>query len=151
MSELTKIILTAALTLFGGIVVFVAGQVVLKFFIEPIREQSKVISEINDSLIYFASFYMNPEPVRHMSFSSDRERDEASNTLRRHASQLDSKTKVIIWYRMWERLRVVPKRSGVTEACRGLIGLSNNLFSADRDGARVYKTQIMEGLNLPSL
>lgn len=147
MSELMKIVLTSASAVFGGVVVFVIGQVATKFFVEPIHEQSKTISEIIDSLIFFADLYSNPDSRDPPSAA--KERDEASKTLRRHASQLSSKTSVIIWYRLWEFLRVVPKRSGITEAARGLIGLSNSLFSGTPDDAREFKTQIVKGLNLP--
>jgi hypothetical protein len=146
MSELMKIVLTSALTVFGGIVVFVIGQVATKFFVEPIHEQSKAISEIIDSMIFFANLYSNPDSRNPPSTA--KERDEASKTLRRHASQLSSKTNSIVWYRLWEFLRVVPKRSGVTEACKGLIGLSNNLFSGTSVDSREFRTQITKGLNL---
>jgi hypothetical protein len=144
-----KIVLTSALTVFGGVLVFVIGQIVVKFFLEPIHEQSRVISEINDSLIYFSNLYMNPDNSRYLSSSLGKERDEASKTLRRHAGQLDSKTNVIACYGLWERLRVVPKHPDVTKACKGLIGLSNALFSGTSDSAREFRNQITKGLNLP--
>jgi len=146
MSEFMKIVLTSALTVFGGVVIFVIGQVATKFFVDPIHEQSKTISEIIDSLIFFANLYTNPD--KRNPPSVPKERDEASKTLRRHASQLSSKSNAIVWYRLWEFLRVVPKRSGVTEACKGLIGLSNNLFSGTLEDADEYRTQITRGLNI---
>ena len=149
MSELTKIVLTSALTVLGGVLVFVIGQIVVKFFFEPIREQSKVISEINDSLIYFSNLYMNPDSSRYLSSSLGNERDEASKILRRHAGQLDSKTNGIACYGFWKHLGVVPKRSAVTEACKGLIGLSKNLFSGTPDDAHEYRSQITKSLKLP--
>ncbi|MCJ7635467.1 hypothetical protein MUP77_24145, partial [Candidatus Bathyarchaeota archaeon] len=59
MSELFKIVLTSSLTIFGGIVVLTMGQIITKFFIEPIHEQFRLIGEINDSLIYYANVYCN--------------------------------------------------------------------------------------------
>ena len=147
MSEWIKIILTSTFTVLGGIIVFVFGQVASKLFIEQIHEQSKAISEIIDSLIFFAPLYSNPD--NRNPPAAEKERDEASKTLRRHASQLSSKTYAIVWYRLWEALRVVPKRSGVTASCKGLIGLSNNVFSGTSDDAHYFKAQISEGLNLP--
>jgi hypothetical protein len=147
MSELMKIVLTSAVTVFGGIAVFVIGQVATKFFVEPIHEQSKAISEIIDSLVFFADLYSNPD--NRNPPAALEERGEASKNLRRHASQLSSKTNAIVWYKLWEFLRVIPKRSGVNGACRGLIGLSHNLFSGTPDDAREFKAQITKGLNLP--
>ncbi len=52
--------LTASITILGGFIVFVLGQIVVKFFIEPIHEQSKTIGEIAYSLIFYANLYSNP-------------------------------------------------------------------------------------------
>src|SRR5688572_8306196 len=62
MSEELKIILTSSLTILGGIIVFVAGQVVTKFIIEPLYEQSKLIGEIANSLTYYANAGAGVEP-----------------------------------------------------------------------------------------
>lgn len=146
MSQLIKIVLTLAFTVFGGIVVFVFGQVATKFFLEPIHEQSRAISEIIDSLIFYANLYTNPD--KGIPASASIERHKASNTLRRHASQLSSKTSMIAWYGLWEFLKIVPKRSDVTVACKGLVGLSNTLFSGTPEDAREYTAQIRKALNL---
>lgn len=53
MSELEKIFFTSALTIFGGVLVYVIGQVTSKFLIDPIHEQKKLIGEIGDSLIFY--------------------------------------------------------------------------------------------------
>ncbi len=143
MSELLKIVLT----LVGGFAAFVFGQVATRFFLDPIQEQRKVISEIIDSLIFLADLYSNPD--NRQPPGAEKERSEAEKTLRRHASQLSSKTTMVVWYRLWVFLKIVQKRSGVDQACKGLIGLSNNLFSGTTDDARYFRNQISTGLNLP--
>ncbi|MFN6188908.1 MAG: hypothetical protein ACK460_22975, partial [Microcystis sp.] len=60
MSELFKIILTSSLTVIGGIIVLVVGQIITKFFIEPIHEQAKAIGEIAYSLTMYSNVYGNP-------------------------------------------------------------------------------------------
>ena len=42
MSELFKIVLTSSITVLSGILVFVGGQLIAKFFIEPIHEQRRL-------------------------------------------------------------------------------------------------------------
>jgi len=42
MTEGLKIALTAGLTAIGGVTVFVAGQIIQKWFIDPIQEQRKL-------------------------------------------------------------------------------------------------------------
>lgn len=121
MSELFKIVLTSALTIMGGIVVYVTGRIIEKFFIEPIHEQFRLIGEIADSLIFYANVYTNPG-----SKLIEKERaDEASTILRQQASQLMARTQIIQWYRLWQRMRIVPKYADVIEAQHKLIALSN--------------------------
>lgn len=43
MDDLTKILLTSSLTVLGGVLVFVTGQLIVKFLIEPIHELKKII------------------------------------------------------------------------------------------------------------
>ena len=97
MSELTKIVFASTFTVLGSIIVIVIGQVASKFFVEQIHEQSKAISEIIDSLIFFADLYSNPD--NRNPPAAAKEREEARKTLRRHASQLSSKTYAVAWYK----------------------------------------------------
>jgi hypothetical protein len=50
------------LTILGGITIFVGGQILIKFIIEPFYEQSKLIGEIANSLIYYANAGAGLEP-----------------------------------------------------------------------------------------
>lgn len=121
MSELTQIIFTSSLTILGGVLIYVIGQVVSKFFIERIHDQANIVGKINDSLIFFANIYSNP------GFSLKDKADEASNRLRQLATLLRSKTYMIPWYGFFEKIRIVPKLSDINEASGNLIGLSNSL------------------------
>jgi len=60
LEDLTKILLTSAATIIGGVFVYTAGQVITRFFIDPYHEYRKVVGEIADALIYHANVYMNP-------------------------------------------------------------------------------------------
>jgi len=82
--------MTPAFTVFVGVVVFVVGQVATKFFLEPIHERSRTISEIIDSLIFYANLYGNPDKRIPASAPIEIERHKASNTLRRHARDLSA-------------------------------------------------------------
>ena len=128
MSEEFRIVLTACLTAFGtvvsGAVIFVFGQLVGKFFIEPIHEQSKLIGEIANSLIIYADLYANPGTGRPEAM------DEAATVFRQQASQLRVTSRSIPWYGLWVFLRFVPKRVNIIEASRNLIGLSNSIHQA---------------------
>jgi len=56
MSEWHQIIWTSVFTIIGGVVIFTAGHIVLKFFIEPIQEMDKVRGKICDTLIFSKTF-----------------------------------------------------------------------------------------------
>jgi len=121
MSDLYKIILTSGLTIFGGVFVYTFGQIISKFFIEPIHDQSRCIGEISDSLIFYANLYHNPGTGKFDDM------EKASIVLRQQASLLIAKTNIIRWYSFFEFLMLVLKRSSVIEASKILIGLSNSI------------------------
>ena len=118
MSEL----LTASITIFGGFVVFVLGQMTLKFLIEPIHKQSEIIGQIAHSLIFYANQYSNP------GSGKPEDMDQTSKVLRSQAALLIAKTHVIKMYTLFEFLKLVPRRSAIGEAHRNLIGLSNSVY-----------------------
>lgn len=127
MSELFKIVLTSCLTILGGIIVLVIGQIITKFFIEPIHEQSKLIGDIAYSLTFYANIFSNP------GNGKPEQMEEASKILRQQASQLLEKNYTIQWYWLWELLRVVPKQEDVIAASQSLIWLSNFIYSQEID------------------
>lgn len=153
MSELYKIILTSSLTVFGGIVVFVAGQVIVKFLIEPFQNYRKLVGEIASSLIYNANAStslhdvyltqleeaerkdgarneMVAERLRAVIKSDYHRLDDARRTFREQASRLMGTTNMIPMYGLWSFLQIVPKREDIIAASAHLISLSNSVGEA---------------------
>ena len=110
MSEALKIAFTAL----GAVIVFVIGEIVVKFLIEPIQEQKKLIGEIAGSIIFYSNvgagieqhYYdqikavdKSDDPHKHIVIGRYEEliksrwvlSDEASKTLLRQASELFGK------------------------------------------------------------
>jgi hypothetical protein len=146
MTELEKIILTSCLTIFGGVVVIVGGQIIIKFFIEPIHDQFRLIGEIADSLIFYADLYLNPG-----SGQTDKEtekRDQASQKLRRQSSQLRARTKAIRWYELWGSIGLVLKRTDVMEASRLLMALSNSVHRGNALKNEEWRREIEKRLGI---
>ena len=119
--------LQAALTVLGGVFVFVAGQVIVKFFIEPFHERSELLGEIAGSLIYYSNTTLALEPLYAESLHRAQQLEEplreitinryeelieadwkrcaeAKDVLRRQASQLMSTTTAIPMYSLWAAL-----------------------------------------------
>ncbi len=131
---------TAALTAFFGVVVFVVGQVVLKFFVEPIQEQAKVKGEVSNALV----FYANVEGA----LTTPELREEAKTQLRGLAARLRASVSQIPWYGVFEALRLVPKEKSVMDASAALIGLSNSLSRDDYEAGDRRRKAIAEALGL---
>jgi|CXWK01.1.fsa_nt_gi hypothetical protein len=129
----------AALTAFFAVLVFVAGQVVIKFFVEPIHRQSEVIGEIAHSLNYHANVFGK---LAHSINPRIGERaDEAVTTYRDLASKLRASTATIKWYGFWAFLKLVPKHTEIEAASSRLIYLSNVVFGDDRSWEAIHEAQ----------
>jgi len=137
MTELQKIILTPCLTIFGGVVVIVGGQIIIKFFIEPIHDQFRLIGEIDFSLIFYANLYLNPGPGQ--TAEETEKRDQASQKLRQQSSQLRARTRAIQLHGLWEFLRLVLKRTDVMKASYLLMLLSH--FPHQDDALKNHERQ----------
>ena len=127
MSELWRIVLTAALTVVGGTIVYAGGHFLVVLFVEPIHRLRSLIGEIADSLIFYADVYSNP------GSSSKARVDDTSEVLRRQASQLMAKVHLISWYSFWAFTRLVRKKTEIEEAHTELIGLSNSVHRSEPD------------------
>jgi len=79
-------LLTAALTILGGIVVFVGGQLISRFIIEPVQAQRAAIGGVVHTLVLFQDIYSNPGVARNDL------NVEAARAIRQVASDLMAKT-----------------------------------------------------------
>lgn len=151
---MADIFATSGLTIFGGIVIFVGGQILVKFLVDPFYEQSKLIGEIANSLIYYAnagagveSYYFQQlqaiskqddleetakkfmiEQYEELIKNESKRVSEATIVLRQQASQLMGRTNAIPCYELWVVLSLgyLPSRESVVKASQELIGLSND-------------------------
>ena len=127
MPELTKILLTSAVTVLGGIIVLVLGQIATRFVIEPIMEYRKVVGSIADALLYYAHFFADSGP----RVVEAQEVKEAAERIRRLAVELTAKTITIPGYRFLGRIGVIRPYDVMLKARRALWGLSNSLMRGD--------------------
>ncbi len=98
------------LTVLSGVLVYVVGQVFVKFVIDPIQAFYKVIGEVGHTLIYYANVYCNTRSC------NETLRQEASAALRRLSSQLYSTAYAIPWYGVWAKLRFLHPYKDIREA-----------------------------------
>jgi len=105
MSDLEKILWTSASTILGGVIVFVSGQLLSKFLIEPIQELRKAIGEVRFNLAYYAA-------IIHSPISRDKERsDKAYDAIMRNSCDLLTKADAIPFYRFLPRRFDLPNEN----------------------------------------
>ena len=54
-------IITAALTVGGGVFVYVAGRIIERAFIEPVNAQADAITDLVKTLEFYQDLYANPD------------------------------------------------------------------------------------------
>lgn len=139
MDDLTKILLTSSLTVFGAVLVFVIGQLLGKFVIEPIQDLKRLLGEIRFSLVFHAQAILTP-------VGNKESEDEAQKILRKASCDLRSRIGVIPFYNWWSKLSrgFLPRKDNALEASKLLMGLSNSVHQPDRsdkNAARVTKIE----------
>ena len=128
MSELWRIILTACITIGGGIIVYVVGRLLVALFVEPIHRLRSLIGEIADSLAFYAPVYSNPSEVVDYQGKSN----EAAEVIRRQATQLQARAHAIPWYSFCAFIRLVRTKKEIEDASAQLIGLSSSVLSGPK-------------------
>ena len=145
LSDLTKIFLTSAFTIIGGITIYVAGQIITRFFIDPYHEYQKTVGEIADALVYYADVYSNPG-------SGDKQRmDDAARIFREKGSLLRVRAYAIPQYAWFVKRGWLPQWDIIMKASAVLIGLSNNIHRGDAKENDLRREKIIQALRLPPL
>jgi hypothetical protein len=116
--------LTVVATIFGGVIIFVTGQVILKWFIEPIQQFKKTLAEISNTSVRYAHAIHNPDAVpAELS-------DEVYDKLRQLSGQLYADMELIPRY-PYPALRWLfrlPSRENVYNSASRLIGVNRPGF-----------------------
>lgn len=124
MSDIEKILITSTFTIFGGVAVYVVGQLLSKFFIEPVQDLRKAIGEVRFNLAFHA-----PEihtPIGRTKEKSDKVRD----ALMKSSCDLLAKLQAISLYDWWASMsrEVLPSRKSIEAAAVQLRGLSTYVY-----------------------
>jgi hypothetical protein len=137
--------MTVFLTIITGVTVFVGGQIVLKWLIEPIQELRKIIAEV---LFYLA----NDHNIIHNANMIDKE--DALSTcknLRRLGANLLSIQQLIPIYEVSYRVFHLPKQEDIEHASKRLSLMSNSIFGKEPDihyRLDLYRIAICEALGI---
>ena len=148
MSELLQVFLTVI----SGVLIFVTGQILIKFFIEPYQDQCKLIGEIADSIIYYANIICSPTNGKGLSKDKLIEYQEAKDDLRQKSSMLRSRTHLIPAYDYLSKIKLVISKKDIDIASRNLMAISKNLLINMKDASSKnleWRDEIIKVLKLP--
>jgi len=137
-------ILTASLTIIGGVIIFVAGQIIVRFVIQPIEELKKTIGEVADLLIYYANWYSGGPWLPEKQDIAE----TAKSALRQKASQLRGRANVVPCYAIFSRLSLLPTRGNIIKASDCMIGIVNSLDGTHGRENKGRRKEIVEALGL---
>ncbi len=141
MDDLAKILLTSSLTIFGAVLIFVVGQLLGKFVIEPVQDLKRLLGEIRFELIFHAQAIFTPA-------GDKASEDEAQKILRKAACTLRSRIEVIPCYHWWSIIShgFLPHKENALEASKLLMGLSNSVHQPNRSDKNVARVEKIDRL-----
>jgi hypothetical protein len=124
--------MTVLLTVVSGTAVYVIGQIIQRFFLDPVLELRRTIADIGEALIFHANLFANP--VRSSAAPLPENYMACSCALRAKASLLRAKAYAVPWYPLFCVLGVAPCAKSLGEASTDLILLSNSLGGEHTNG-----------------
>lgn len=111
-------------TVISGVLVFIASQLFIEYFLKPIQEYKKLRSKIAYELTLYANLYMNPSSDPKLIDSEYK----ASIELRKLAAEVDAEIELRPRFNF-----LIAKRKTLAEVSQNLIGLSNGFYSPHPD------------------
>ncbi len=111
-------LITAALTVGGGVVVYVAGRVIERAFTDPVNAQADAITELIKTLEFYRYVYANADHWFNDAYKADIQ--EMVQAFRTVAAVLTARNRTLPWYGLLHILGLVPRRARVLLAVAGL-------------------------------
>ena len=140
MTAVVQTVFTTLSTIVPATLIFVIGQTVTRFVLEPIQEQARTVGRIAFCLLAYAD--LDPE-----SHKIDR-LDEASRCLRELAAQLRASRRVIPGYTFLALIRCVVSKRVLLESSAALVHWSDDVYNGN---TRAYRQRLAELLKVPGL
>lgn len=114
------------LTVLSGTLVYVVGQWITRFLIEPVQDLRREIGKVEWAMVFYGNRYIfggqaSPDRIKKTS--------EVSDALRDSASRLSAASKAVCLPALSVRLWGIPDREALRRAVSNLIGLSNGVVS----------------------
>ncbi|MBU0974381.1 hypothetical protein KKD03_01635 [Patescibacteria group bacterium] len=117
------------LAVLSGTLVFVFGQVLQKFVLEPIYEYKKIVRKIDNKLKYYANILTNSGFNKELIV-------KVTDTVRALSCDLESSYKQIPFNNFFSTIETIETKNNIAEVATKLISISN---SGGRSGERTIR------------
>ena len=145
MSELQQALFTSLLTVLGGTVLLVLGQLVTRFYFDSVIEQRKAIAQVHHLLRFYSNFITSP------GLMNETNRSDLGRQLREASVSLQVSTAAIPTYRFLESWGSLIPRPEITSASSELMLLSISLVQGEELANFSRIRSILATLRLPSV
>jgi hypothetical protein len=123
----------------AGVIIYVAGQIIVKIVIDPVQELKRVIAEIAFKLIYYSHVYRltssgdDEASEEEAQKSVDSEKlEQAADEYRKLASMLNAGYRLVPFYAFARWLFFLPREADIMEARNSLLEMSEEIFAAPK-------------------
>ena len=123
----------------AGVIIYVAGEIIVKIVIDPVQELKRVIADIALKLIHYSHVYRiapsgdvdaSGEEVQK---SVDPEKlEQAADEYRKLASMLNAGYRLVPFYAIAKLLFFLPREADIIEARNELLEMSEEIFAAPK-------------------
>ncbi len=132
----------ALVTALLAVVAFVVGQGLLRFVVEPVQEQRRLIGEVAHALLFYANVY-HLEQFNRPDERRQAELEEARVALRGLAGRLQTSLWTVPAYDTLARIGWVRKKEDILTASRELVGWSESLYGGRTSELRDKRRRII--------
>lgn len=142
------ILIEFARAILAGVSVFVIGQVLSDFYLNPVNELRKNIGEAKFAIIFRANIYCNPgNGDVEQNKKLYRERETTAIELRRAASKLFTVNDSIKAYKIFYWINILPSQTALVDAATYMIGLANSVHNGNCKLNISQKEKCMQAFN----
>lgn len=132
---------TAFVTIFGGIIVLVIGQLIIKYILEPIQKHQEILQEIAYTILFHTELWGNP------GINYQKDRREVTNKFRGLAAKLATTAKIPLINQFLVNRKIVLSDDNITEVKEKLIAISNSIFAEDKDSSNRKSEKNLENIH----
>ena len=137
----------------AGVIIYVAGQIIVKIVIDPVQELKRVIAEIAFKLIYYSHVY-RVTSTGHEEASKEEDQkgvdsvklEQAADEYRKLASMLNAGYRLVPFYAIARLLFFLPGEADIINARNALLEMSEEIFAAPKSFVISEKRKSIEKL-----